>query len=50
MYSSVNRPRFGNDIISLLQLFIKNKVADSQNKVADYNYVVLWIIYSEDST
>jgi len=28
-------------------LFMKNKVVDSQNKVADYNYVVLGIFYSE---
>lgn len=35
MYSSVKGVRFGNVIILLPQLFMKNKVVDSQNKVAD---------------
>lgn len=43
-------PVFGNVIILLPQLlFMKNKVVDSQNKVADYSQVVLRIIYSEDN-
>ena len=31
------------------EVFMKNKVVDSQNKVADYNDAVLWINYSEDN-
>jgi hypothetical protein len=47
MYLSVAQSQIGNDFILLLQVFMKNKVVDSQNKVADYNYVDLGINYSE---
>jgi hypothetical protein len=50
MHLSVAQSQIWNNFILRIHFVsTKNKVADSQNKVADYNYVVLWINYSEDN-